>query len=144
MNEVPTNALGQVADNDVPPGLRPGNYAHDWLPASLPRSWEVVRECPNGRRYLNAGNGMSVIASGWEVQLADGTWEQWMHVSFARKSKMPELKDAHLVQGLFCRGQECVLRLHPNTDDSHDGRVVHLYARADGKPCITVPEWLTR
>lgn len=146
------NGLGQILEGSVPAGLRPGMYAHGWLPAELPRGWTVVRECPNGRRYLNPGKGLSVIASGWEVLTTVDEWIPWVHLSFARRSRDPEVGDARLVLAVFAARADpagVVLwlpgpTLPDGTPRPGGGRVLHAFARADGGRAIGIPDVLMR
>lgn len=168
----PVDENGSIGLPDIPPGLAPGMYAHDFLPKGLPAStWEVVFNCPNGRRYKNKRRGISVIASGWDVAdmtIIDPTAEmvckadkvqnchvcaaltcgdcttpraQWMHLSIARKKKRPSLGDIDLVQRLFCGGRETVLYL-PDVKGRRAVNIAHLFTRADEGRVMAVPALL--
>ena len=66
-----------------------------WKPERPETIWPMIHEAEDGWMFLSPSN-LSVIVSG---VIEDG--KRWLHVSFARKSRMPEYTDMAIVKRLF-------------------------------------------
>lgn len=69
---------------------------HELLPMVLPAGWQTVRTTDDGAMYMSR-DGMSVIVS-WHKE-DDG--RHWLHVSCARKNRLPSWDDVADVKRMF-------------------------------------------
>ena len=78
-----------------------------WKPDKPNCGWPLIKEAEDGYMF-RSDNGVSVIISGsWE----DG--EKWLHVSLARKHKMPSYEDIAIVKRAFIGDDKKAIMVFP-------------------------------
>lgn len=88
MNEAQEKLKSIVKNTSIQ--LPKGKYE----PPELPWEWEIDTRIPNA--YRNSRTRMIVV---WSVENRDG--DDWLHVSFSYKDKMPTYGDMVKVKNLF-------------------------------------------
>lgn len=71
----------------------------------------LLQQRADGRAY-KSHNGMIIIAS---VEIVDGV--EWLHVSFSRKSRMPDYKDIQLVKHHFFGDDKKAVMIFPEKEN---------------------------
>jgi tricorn protease-like protein len=90
--------------------------------------WRLLKQNPDGEMYLD-NSGMSVIVSG---EIKEG--KRWVHLSFARKTRMPSYADIQRVRIVFLGDDNTAIMVWPPKDryvNLHP-YCLHLWSCLDG------------
>jgi hypothetical protein len=73
-----------------------------FLPRVLPARWLVVETRDDGRAYLNAAEGLSaILAVEHHPHPETGATDTWLHLSIARRDRMPTWTELTEARDLF-------------------------------------------
>ena len=106
-------------------------WARELAPTVLPPTWRVATERGDGKAYMRA-DGLSVILSAAVEQ--DG--RRWLHVSLARRTRLPSWDDVRQVKELFIGRDRPAVQVLPAASryiNIHP-HCLHLWSCLDGDP----------
>lgn len=84
-----------------------------YLNTPLPDGWTLLKVKDDGFMWFNLNKGLTVISSIAKEQ--DG--KTWLHVSFSRKSRIPDYKDIVLIKRLFIGDNNQAIQVFPKKKD---------------------------
>jgi len=104
----------------------------EWLPKTLPTTWAPIEFRLDGTAFKNIIKGLVVIVSLAEEQ--DG--KRWLHVSCAKKNKLPSWDDLKEVKDIFIGPDKLAVQVLPPASRfiNINPYCLHLWMCLDGDP----------
>ena len=104
----------------------------DHIPRVIPPNWRVVKINWDGVLWVSGSLGISVILSGNTEQ--DG--KRWLHLSLARRSRLPSWEEVRLVKDLFLGKERLAVQVLPPASRyiNINPHCLHLWSCVDGDP----------
>ena len=102
------------------------------LPRVLPPSWRVVARAEDGVKILSR-DGLSIIAS---LEIHEG--RKWIHVSCARRDRLPSWDDLRLVKSTIITDARHAYSVMPTKEEyvNIHNFCLHLFAPLDGERAL--------
>ena len=100
-----------------------------YAPTIVPAGWRVLESHPEGGAWFT-GDGMSIIAS--VVRESDG--KRWLHVSMARKTRLPSYEDLCRIKDWIVGRDRTALQVFPPKKKhvNFHPYCLHLWSCVDG------------
>jgi len=105
---------------------------NDFIPKSLPNTWKRINPLPGFPHLVYLSNDMLRVLM--TIEIHDG--KNWLHVSCARKSKLPSWDDLGRTKNLFIGSDKLALQVFPpQSEYVNDHKfTLHLWHCIDQRP----------